>query len=118
MNKPTDFATSMTKFFTFYQPSQRNLSQNTIRSYADTFSLLLDFCESQQGIPSEKLTLEKVSMEVVEAFMFWIETERKNSPSTRRQRLTALHSFFRFMQKEEPQWILPNFPEKLYIGTP
>jgi site-specific recombinase XerD len=122
MNKPTDFALNLNKFLAVYLPGQRNLSSNTIRSYADSFSLFLEFNDEQLGIPPEKLTLDKIKMESVEKFMIWLETQRQSVPSTRRQRLAALHSFFWFMQKVEPvrmaEWQrilaikLPKTPKK------
>ena len=102
MIKPTNFAVNLNKYFTSYLPGQRSLSSNTIRSYADTFTLFLEFCELQCHLPPERLTLEKIKMETVEKFMGWIKIERHNAPSTMRQRLAALHSFFRFMQKADP----------------
>lgn len=101
MSKPTDFAANLNKYFNFYLPG-RNLSTNTMRSYADTFSLFLEFCEQKLDLKPEILTLEKVTMETVEAFLRWTKDERQNSPSTRRQRLAAIHSFFRFMQISNP----------------
>ena len=35
-------------------------------------------------------------------FLEWLETDRKCSISTRNQRLAAIHSFFRYLQAEEP----------------
>ena len=46
MNKPTDFARSLADYFTNYMAGQRNLSVNTIRSYRDTFCLLLTYLEA------------------------------------------------------------------------
>ena len=122
INKPTDFAVNLNKYFTVYLPGHCNLSSNTIRSYADTFSLLVEFCDEHLSIPPEKLILDKVKLEVIDGFMTWLETERKNAPSTRRQRLAALHSFFRYMQMAEPsrmvEWQrilalkLPKSPKK------
>jgi len=42
---------------------------------------------------------------LVEEFLVWIETNRKSSVSTRNQRLAALHSFFRYVQTEDPHSI-------------
>lgn len=39
--KQTDFGVQMTSFFTMYLPTRRDLSDNTISSYRDTFKLLL-----------------------------------------------------------------------------
>lgn len=101
--KPTDFSMHLTAFLSDYLPVQKNVSRNTIKSYRDTFKLLLLFCEKEEAIPTEKLTMKKLSSELIERFLNWLETERKCSISTRNLRLTAIHSFFRYAQAESPE---------------
>lgn len=36
-------------------------------------------------------------------FLYWLQSERKCSSSTRNVRLAALHSFFRFLQYQHPE---------------
>jgi site-specific recombinase XerD len=43
-----------------------------------------------------------LSSELTTGFLQWIETERRCCISTRNQRLAAIHSFFRYIQGEEP----------------
>ena len=100
--KPTDFAKYLTDFLAGYLPMQKNVSKNTIRSYRDAFKLLLHYCQDIKGIPVERLTLDNLSSEWIVGFLTWLETDRKCSISTRNQRLAALHSFFRYVQAEEP----------------
>ncbi|MBX9744485.1 MAG: site-specific integrase [Chlamydiales bacterium] len=100
--KPTDFAKYLTEFLSEYLPEQKNVSKNTIRSYRDTFKLLIAYCQEIKGTPSERITLTMLSSEWVTGFLGWLEGERKCSISTRNQRLAALHSFFRYVQAEEP----------------
>lgn len=102
MMKPTDFAKYLTNFLAVYLPTQKNASKNTIHSYRDTFKLLLHYCQDVKGLPVERLTLEGLSSRWVIDFLEWLETERKCSISTRNQRLAAIHSFFRYLQAEEP----------------
>lgn len=101
--KPTDFSMHLTSFLSDHLPIQKNVSRNTIRSYRDTFKLLLLFCEKEEAVPIEKLTMKKLSPERIERFLDWLETERKSSISTRNLRLTAIHSFFRYAQAESPE---------------
>jgi len=101
--KPTDLSMHLTAFLSDYLPIQKNVSRNTIRSYRDTFKLLLLFCEKEEAVPVEKLTMKKLSPERIERFLDWLETERKSSISTRNLRLTAIHSFFRYAQAESPE---------------
>ena len=100
--KPTDFSKHLTKFLSEYLPIQKNVSSNTIKAYRDTFKLLLGFCV-EDGIPVEKLTMQKLSAEYIVKFLNWLETERSNSISTRNLRLAAIHSFFRYVQVESPE---------------
>ncbi|ATW25807.1 site-specific integrase [Candidatus Formimonas warabiya] len=101
--RPTDFSMHLTDFLSDYLPIQKNVSRNTIKSYRDTFKLLILFYEREEGIPAEKLTMKKLSSELIERFLNWLETERKSSISTRNLRLTAIHSFFRYAQSESPE---------------
>lgn len=101
--KPTDFSMHLTTFLSDYLPMQKNVSRNTIKSYRDTFKLLLRFCETEEGIPVEKLTMQKLSSDLTLRFLNWLENERKCSIATRNLRLTAIHSFFRYTQSESPE---------------
>ena len=100
--KPTDFAKHLTEFLSVYLPSQKNVSKNTVYSYRDTFKLLINYCQETQNIPAERITVGLLSSELIIGFLQWLETERRCSISTRNQRLAAIHSFFRYMQAEEP----------------
>ena len=104
--KPTDFSIHVTNFLTHYLAAQRNLSPNTIKAYRDVFTLLLRFCRDVQGIAPERLCLEQIDVSLVEAFLDYLESERKSSLSTRNHRLATLHAFFRYVQAEEPGYML------------
>src|SRR5205085_11098229 len=54
------------------------------------------------GIAPERLRLEQIDVSFVEAFLDYLERERKSSPRTRNHRLAALHAFYRYVQAEEP----------------
>ena len=102
---PTNFAKYLTEFLSVYLPSQKNVSKNTIHSYRDTFKLVINFCREIKNISSEQITLDTLSSELITDFLEWIEANRKCSISTRNQRLAAIHSFFRYVQAEEPSGI-------------
>jgi site-specific recombinase XerD len=104
--KPTDFSVHVTSFLTHYLAAQRNVSPNTIKAYRDVFTLLLRFCRDVRGIALERLRLEQIDVSLVEAFLDYLERERKSSAQTRNHRLAALHAFFRYVQAEEPACML------------
>src|SRR5215468_9315298 len=101
--KPTDFSIYLTQFLSDYLPGQKNVSPNTIRSYRDTFKLLLQYFQERDGIPPEKITMACLIQERVLAFLNWLETERGCAVTTRNLRLTAVHSFFRYAQAQAPE---------------
>jgi integrase/recombinase XerD len=103
--KPTDFAKHLTEFLSVYLPLQRNSSKNTIYSYRDTFKLLIRYCWEKKSIPAEKITMDTLSSNLIASFLEWLENNRKYCISSRNQRLAAVHSFFRYVQSEEPTGI-------------
>lgn len=100
--KPTDFAKHLTEFLSVYLPSQKNVSPNTVHSYRDTFKLLLQYCRETHNLPAERVTLSLLSQERIVGFLQWLETNRHCCISTRNQRLAAIHSFFRYLQGQDP----------------
>jgi site-specific recombinase XerD len=66
---------------------------------------VIRYCQEKEGLPAEKITLDILSNKLIISFLEWLENERKCSVSTRNQRLAAIHSFFRFIQSEEPTGI-------------
>ena len=104
--KPTDFSVHVTTFLTHYLAAQRNVSPNTIKAYRDVFTLLLRFCRDVKGIAPERLRLEQLDVSLVDAFLDYLERERRSAPTTRNHRLAALHAFFRYLQSEEPDRML------------
>ena len=95
-----DFADYIYTYFTKYLPLQRGLSSNTISSYSYSLLQFYHFCDCEKGIPCDKLTLDKIDKRIVEDYLFWMESTRKNSASTRNQRLSALKSLFQYIRSE------------------
>jgi site-specific recombinase XerD len=102
MKKTTDFAYHLTNYLRVYLPSQRNRSIHTIRSYRDTFKLLLLFCNEQLRIATGRIRIDTLSKQVICDFLDWLHKSRGNSLSSVNQRLAAIHAFFRYLQNEEP----------------
>ena len=97
--KTSNFSRYLTQYFTHYLPVQRNLSSNTIRSYRDTFKLLLIFCRDEKGLNIAKLTLSKLDKKCIEDYLLWLTDARGSSPSTYNQRLCAIHAFFDYVRR-------------------
>lgn len=106
MKNSTDLARYLTGFFTEYLFGIRNLSKNTIRAYRDTFRLLLVFYREVYAIPPEKLVIKKMNDKTIIQYLDWLQKERKCTNSTRNQRLAAIHTFFRYLQLQNPENLL------------
>ncbi len=98
----TDFAVLLHRFLTSHLAGLRGCSPNTIASYRDTFKLLIAWFRDCRSIPPDKLTLDRIEVDAITAFLDWLEAERHNSISTRNQRLAAVSSFFRWLQSQDP----------------
>lgn len=103
--KPTDFSYYLTDYLSKYLPCTAGLSTNTIMSYRDTFSLLLEFLNTKRKLPPEKITLNHLDKELIEEYLDWLETGRGCTVSTRNVRLAAIHAFFRYLQLKYPDYI-------------
>jgi integrase/recombinase XerD len=100
--KASALACALNGFFTDYLPRQRALSPHTLHSYRDSLKLLLQFVAGKNGDPSQ-LTIETLTVERVTAFLHHLEKGRGNQSSTRNVRLSAVHSFFRYVGGQRPE---------------
>lgn len=103
--KTNDFAYHLSRYFTTYLAGQRNLSDNTIIAYRDTFSKFLRFFE-EQGIAPEKLSFKHITREKVEDFLTWLEVSQGCAISTRNHRLAGIKSFCKYVQIVCPDHLL------------
>jgi integrase/recombinase XerD len=98
----TDFAAALRRFLTSYLAGLRGCSPNTVASYRDTFKLLIAWFRDEQSVPPGGLTLDHIDTSAVTAFLAHLQEGRRNSASTRNQRLAAISSFATWMQTEDP----------------
>lgn len=82
--------------------TERNLAQNTRKSYRDTFSLLLPFVSRKLRKSVDRLTVHDVTSRLVLQFLTHLEEDRGCSARTRNQRLAAIRAFARFIGSREP----------------
>jgi|SRR5262245_10464197 len=101
MSPPT-FPALLQGFFTQRLMQQRQVSPHTIASYRDTFRLLLQFAQKHLRRAPSTLVLEDIDASLVAAFLDDLEKVRDVTPRTRNLRLTAIHSFFRYVAFEDP----------------
>lgn len=97
----TSLTVLITSFFTAYLPNVAGYSENTIKSYRDTFVLLFSFADEQKLCPRGRINIDIFSKKNITGFLEWLENSRNVSVSTRNQRLAALKSFCRYASSNE-----------------
>jgi len=94
------------RYFCEYLVRQRDLSQNTVASYRDTFRLLLEFLKRRYRIQPDVVCVEDLDAPRVLAFLDDLERQRGNTARTRNARRAALRCFLRYAAAADPQ-LLP-----------
>ena len=123
MSTDTRFPALLAAFFTDRLMQQRQASPHTIASYRDSFRLLLQFAQQRLKKPPSSLAMEDLDTPFIGAFLDYLEKERHNSARSRNSRLAAIHSFFRYVMWQEPQYAalaqrVLAMPSKRYTRRP
>jgi len=123
MNSTVGFAALLERFFTDRLLRQRKASPHTVASYRDTFRLLVQFAQQRlQKAPSD-LAMADLDTPFLGDFLDYLEQRRGNSARSRNVRLAAIHSFFRYVELHEPQYLalaqrVLAMPSKRYSRRP
>src|SRR3974377_1996346 len=80
------------RFLLEHMVSERNLAQNTQRSYRDTLRLLLPAIARRARKTVDRLIVTDVSADRVRQFLIDLEERRGCTITTRNQRLAAIHA--------------------------
>ena len=95
--------TCIYQFFDQYLPHIKGCSDNTVKSYRDTFTLFVPFAADYHGIRIDSLKPEHLSSDLILAFLNWLESGRHNTARTRNQRLAALKSLAKMIRFMYPR---------------
>lgn len=98
----TPLAPHLTAFLREHLPRERNASPHTVATYAHCFALLVRFAAKRRGRRPSDLQVEDLDPDLVLKFLDEIETERGNGARTRNARLTAIRTFFRYLEYKVP----------------
>jgi integrase/recombinase XerD len=117
MNKSSLIGPWVRRFLVEYLVIERNLTQNTQRSYRDTLRLLLPFVARQTHKQVDQIAVFDISPDLVRLFLRHLEEGRKCIAATRNQRLAAIRSLARFVGLYCPEYVewygqLRNIPLK------
>lgn len=107
----------MKRYLSDYMLTAKNLSMNTVRSYRDTFRLLVRYIRETEKKNPDTHQLEDLTPSVVSDFLDKLQSERNISIATRNQRLAAFHAFSKYVSMNAPEHIewarnIRNIPKK------
>lgn len=103
--KPTLLAKYLSRYLQQYLPGIRGFSQNTIASKRDSFILLFRFLKEEKNYSPDDVDIPTLTKETVLNFLDWLEFARSCSVATRNLRLSAIKSFFSYLQTETPDYL-------------
>ncbi len=91
---------SIKAFLTVYLPIIRVKSPNTVAAYRDTLNVFIGFLKDTKSLNLNQIRTEHFNCNNVLSFLEWLETVRKNSITTRNQRLISIRTFCRYLVGE------------------
>ena len=99
----TALAPSLQAFFTDRLIGQRAASPNTINAYKTSFRLLVGFAAQRSAKTPSALDIADLDAPLIAAFLNHLEADRRNSVTTRNNRLAAIHSLFAYLALHHPE---------------
>ncbi len=110
-------STCLHQFFDQYLPRIKGSSEQSVKAYRETFSLLLPFMAQYHKIKIKSLKIDHLSANLVLSFLNHLESHRHNTIRTRNHRLAVIKSLgkmIRFMYPDKRQIaeIILNIPQK------
>lgn len=99
----TYLATALQAFFTDYVHTQRDLTDNTIASYRDTWRLLIKHICATTATSADRIRLEDLDRDTVTAFLDHLTHERANTAATRNARLGAIRVLLAHTLPDHPE---------------
>jgi len=91
------------QFFGQYLPQIKGVSEHTIKTYRDTFTLFLPFAANRLCIKINSLEMEDLSSDLILEFLEYLEKQRHNTARSRNLRLAAIKSFAQMVRFMYPQ---------------
>jgi len=115
--KAGTFATLVQRFFSQHLIAQRNVSAHTLRSYRQTFRLLLRFLAKRHHREIDQLSFDEFTAGSILDFLDDLERSRHNSIHSRNVRLAAIRCFARFVLGEAGPDLIASVQRILGIPT-
>ena len=93
-------------YFENFLKTQKGLRPSSMKSYRDVLKLFLIFVTKDVHRKITRLSIEDFTADRVVHFLKYLENERGNHVRTRNHRLSVLHSFFQYISRREPEFLI------------
>jgi site-specific recombinase XerD len=90
------------EYLVIYLPKQKVVSSNTVKSYRETLNLYLGFLGVYNAQSLKALSFNDISSDSINAFLEWLEKERRCGRTTVNQRLSVIRAFLKYAGMKEP----------------
>jgi len=95
--------TCVQQFFDLYHFRIKGSSQRTIKAYREALTLFLPFAAKYYSIKIASLSIDHLSLDVILAFLDYLQSDRSNATNTRNQRLAVIKSLAKMIRLMYPQ---------------
>ena len=95
--------TCVEQFFDLYHFRIKGSSQGTITAYREALTLFLPFAAKYYSIKVASLSIDHLSLDVILAFLDYLQSDRSNAANTRNQRLAVIKSLAKMIRLMYPQ---------------
>lgn len=96
--------TLIQNFFLSRLMEQKNVSPKTVESYRDSFKLYFEFLQANYSINILSLNIDHFSHDYVLEYLKYLEVTRHNQAITINNRLSAIHSFLKYVSEMNPEY--------------
>ena len=101
MKKESVLLVMLETWLTEYLPDQEGKRSNTIKSYRDSWRILIQFMYERKDTPADRVEFKSLGYTTLMEFFDWLKDERKCSASTRNSRLAAITKFSEYAQNRD-----------------
>ena len=95
--------TCVQQFLDQYHFRIKASSQRTIKAYRQTLALFLPFAAKFYSIKIASLSIDHLSLPLILAFLYYLQTDRNNAANTRNHRLAVIKSLAKMIRLMYPQ---------------
>lgn len=103
--KNNDLVNLINSFFSSYLKNERKYSDNTYLGYLNVISQLINYLEKHIKKKRYEITIDDFTRDNILSFLDYIETTNNCVEKTRNHHLTAIKSFFKYVQTINPIYI-------------